>query len=359
MDFIDQIRALSSRIEKQIDVIETEEATKSAMVLPFISALGYDIFDPTEVVPEFTADVGTKKGEKVDYAILRDGKPIMLFECKWCGTDLDDTHASQLFRYFTVTDARIAVLTNGILYRFYSDLEKANQMDSKPFLEFNILDIQEPLVNELKKLTKSAFDLDEMLSTASDLKYTREIKLFLSDQLKDPKIDFVKFLASKVYPGRLTKQTCEQFTDIVRRAFKQFVNEQINDRLKSAMSEEKQEEPKEQQPDQAEEEKSYEDRIVTTEEELEGFYIVKAILRDIVDLKRVTYRDRIHYFGILLDNNGRKPICRLYFNTSRKYIAFFDNDKKEEKVHISDLNDIYKYADRIRAMIPYYDQQKA
>jgi hypothetical protein len=126
-------------------MIQTEEATKNAFILPFIGILGYDVFDPSEVVPEFTADVGTKKGEKVDYAIIRDKKVIMLFECKACDANLDESHASQLYRYFSVTESRIGVLTNGILYRFYTDLEEPNKMDSKPFMELNIIEIQEPL----------------------------------------------------------------------------------------------------------------------------------------------------------------------------------------------------------------------
>ena len=134
MDFADQITALASRIHKQLDHIQTEEATKNALILPFINALGYNVFDPTEVVPEFTADVGIKKGEKVDYAIKLDGKVIMLFECKQVGAALSRAHASQLFRYFTVTEARVGVLTNGVTYLFFSDLEEPNKMDERPFL---------------------------------------------------------------------------------------------------------------------------------------------------------------------------------------------------------------------------------
>ena len=140
MDFIDQVRALASRVSTAKDSVSTEEATKNAMIMPFIQLLGYDVFNPSEVTPELVADVGTKKGEKVDYAILRDGKPIMLFECKKAGGDLHINHASQLFRYFHVTEARFAVLTNGLTYRFFTDLEKPNKMDEKPFFEFNILD---------------------------------------------------------------------------------------------------------------------------------------------------------------------------------------------------------------------------
>src|ERR1044071_7269994 len=123
MSFVEQLQALAIKTEKLCPVLETEEATKNALVMPLIHMLGYDIFDPTEVIPEFTADVGIKKGEKVDYAVKKDGRLVMLFECKHCGAELNLKHASQLFRYFAVTEARIGVLTNGIIYQFYTDLE--------------------------------------------------------------------------------------------------------------------------------------------------------------------------------------------------------------------------------------------
>ena len=157
MDFIDKIRELSVRIPKQLEYIQTEEATKNALIMPFISALGYNVFDPTEVTPELCADVGVKKGEKVDYAILQDGKPIILFECKHHSADLNKVHASQLYRYFSVTEARFSVLTNGIIYWFYTDLDASNKMDGKPFFEFSMLDVKESSVEELKKFSKSAF----------------------------------------------------------------------------------------------------------------------------------------------------------------------------------------------------------
>ncbi|RJP35803.1 MAG: hypothetical protein C4547_08835 [Phycisphaerales bacterium] len=124
MDLIDRLRELALRLPKQLPHLSTEEATKTALVMPFIGALGYNVFDPMEVMPEFTADVGMKKGEKVDYAILRNGQPIILFECKWSGCNLDEQRASQLYRYFSVTPARLGVLTNGVEYRFYSDLDE-------------------------------------------------------------------------------------------------------------------------------------------------------------------------------------------------------------------------------------------
>lgn len=202
MDFIDQIRSIATRIMNTKDMIQTEEATKNAMVMPFIQALGYNVFDPLEVTPELIADVGTKKGEKVDYAILREGKPIILFECKKCGSDLNINHASQLFRYFHVTEARFGILTNGIVYRFFTDLERPNKMDEKPFFEFNILTFREQDIEELKKFAKSAFDLERILTTANELKYIRAIQNVLSDWMATPSEDFVRLVSAEFLVGK-------------------------------------------------------------------------------------------------------------------------------------------------------------
>ena len=104
MDFIDQLKQFAKRAESLKDTVETEEATKTALIMPFFSMLGYDVFNPQEFVPEFTADVGIKKGEKVDYAIVKDGSPVILVECKASSESLDK-HDSQLFRYFGTTTA--------------------------------------------------------------------------------------------------------------------------------------------------------------------------------------------------------------------------------------------------------------
>src|SRR3546814_246350 len=129
MDIVDRLRELASRASRLQSSIHTEEACKHALILPFLSLLGYDVFNPDEVVPEFVADVGTKKGEKIDYAIRKDGKVIVLVECKWNGKGLTLENASQLFRYFAVTEARCAMLTNGLTYQLYTDIDEPNKMD--------------------------------------------------------------------------------------------------------------------------------------------------------------------------------------------------------------------------------------
>ncbi|MDX8398763.1 MAG: type I restriction endonuclease [Gallionellaceae bacterium] len=352
-DFIDQLKALSSRIESNKAVIQTEEATKNAMIMPFIQALGYNVFDPLEVTPELVADIGTKKGEKVDYAILKDGKPIILFECKKCGAELGINHASQLLRYFHVTEARFAVLTNGLIYRFFTDLETPNKMDEKPFLEFNMLDFKDQEVDELKKFAKSSFDIDTILATANDLKYTRAIRNLLSDWMSNPSEEFVRLVSADLLSGRrFTPAVIDQFTVITKKAFQQLISDRINERLKVAMRPESLAiSTPVSDVSQHNEPETEGNEVVTTIEEIEGFHIIKSILREVINPRRIFMRDAQSYCAILLDDNNRKPICRLRFNNNARLALGIFNGKEEERVVMADVDDIYNYADRIKATV--------
>lgn len=360
MEFFEKLNSLSAKIRQQAAAIKTEEATKNAFVMPFINTvLGYDVFDPREVTPEFVCDVGTKKGEKIDYAILKDGEVQILIECKKIGEPLNVNHASQLFRYFHVTNARISILTNGQVYKFFTDLDAPNKMDEKPFLELDLLDIDEHAVPELIKLTKSAFDVESIVNSAGELKYVSQIKKEIASQFSKPDDDFVKFFASRVYEGMITQKVREQFAELTRKAVAQFLSDQVNDRLKSAMSGALQpsysatapassEAPTEQLDEPAD------DKVMTTLEELEGYHIVKAIVRSVVDAKRIIQRDTQSYFGILLDDNNRKPICRLHFNRMQKYIGIFDQEKTETRHPIGSLDEIYDFADQLKTTTGFY-----
>lgn len=361
MEFLEKLTSLASKVRLQGAAIQTEEATKNAFVMPFINTvLGYDVFDPQEVTPEFVCDVGTKKGEKIDYAIMKDGEVQILIECKKIGESLSINHASQLFRYFHVTSARISILTNGQVYRFFTDLDAPNKMDEKPFLELDLLDIDEYSVPELIKLTKSAFDVDSIISAAGELKYVSQLKKLIGAQVSKPEDDFVKFFASRVYEGVITQKVREQFFELTRKALAQFLNDQINERLKSAMSGAIQPTltslsvASSTNPD-IQEQNEAEDKILTTLEELEGYHIVRAVVRSVVDAKRIVQRDTQSYFGILLDDNNRKPICRLHFNRSQKYLGVFDEEKNETRHAISSIDEIYEYADQLKKTVGYYE----
>lgn len=350
MELLNQLKGLADKIEQLKDKIDTEESTKHAFTLPFINILGYDTFNPTEVVPEFTADIGLKKGEKVDYAIFQNGNPIIIVECKHWKQNLD-VHNSQLFRYFHVTKTRFALLTNGIIYRFYTDLEETNKMDQKPFLEFDITKLKENTVKEIEKFHKSKFDISKIVDNASNLKYTREIKSLIDQELAEPSKEFVRLFADKAYNGRLTSKVMDEFTEIVSKAFAQTISEKVNDRLNAALNKEQEK----QEEEQIEEEPK--SKVETTEEELEGYQIVLAILRRKIDKSRIVHRDTQSYFGVLLDDNNRKPICRLHLNGGVKYISLFDQDKNERKEKIESIDEIYKFEKELLNTVDYYDNE--
>lgn len=351
MELYNQLKGLADKVEQLKDKIGTEESTKHAFTLPFINILGYDAFNPTEVVPEFTADLGLKKGEKVDYAIFQNDVPILIIECKYWKQDLN-VHNSQLFRYFHVTKTRFALLTNGIVYRFYTDLEETNKMDEKPFLEFDITNLKENTAKEIEKFHKSKFDVSKIVDNASNLKYTREIKSLIDQELQFPSQEFVRLFANRAYNGRLTSHVMEEFTDIVNKAFTQIISEKVNDRLNSALN--KEEEKQKNEEEIIEEPKS---KIETTEEELEAYQIVVAILRRILPKERIVFRDTQSYFGILLDDNNRKPICRLHLNSGNKYISIFDENRKETKEPIQSIDDIYNYEKHLLKTAEHYDTE--
>lgn len=345
MDFIDALKQFAKRAEAIKDVLPTEEATKNSLILPFFQLLGYDVFDPREFMPEFIADVGIKKGEKVDYAIFIDDAPAILVEAKWCGDSLEK-HDSQLFRYFGATRAKFGILTNGLLYKFYTDLDEPNRMDLVPFLEINLLDLNENSVLELRRFSKERIDIDAAFSAASELKYTNLIKGFLARQRMEPEDSFVNYILSVVYQGRRTQQVVERFTPIIKKAYSGYINDVINETLKNAMR------SHEEEPSSAEIETSEAppettapvSKIDTSPEELEAFGIVKAILRDVLETGKLSYKDTESYFGIIYDNNIRKWICRLKLDANKKLLMFPDG-----KETLDQVDDLFQYADRIIA----------
>jgi predicted type IV restriction endonuclease len=344
MSIDENIRVLSERIRSHSSAMLTEEAVKTAIVLPFLAALDYDVFNPAEVIPEFCADAVGKKGEKVDYAIRMDGDIRILIECKPIATDLDRVHLAQIYRYFSVTNAKFAILTNGRTFHFHTDLVAPNKLDDRPFLTFDLSDIQAPLVAELKKFAKTEFNVEGILQSAQRLKYTSAIKKEIAAVMENPPDDLVRLVTHGLYSGRFTAQVKEQFTPMVKAAFREIVRETVHARLSNALADTEEQEPADQGP---------EDDVVTTEEEREGFHIVRAIVRDVIKPARIVMRDQKSYCGILIDNNNRRPLARLHFNRNTWYLGLFDGEK-EERVRISSLDEIYDHAERLRSTAREY-----
>ena len=306
MEFSNKISEFASRIKTIQDTLKTEEAVKTSIVMPFFQLLGYDIFNPYEFVPEFTADTGTKKGEKVDYAIVINGEPTILVEAKALDKDLNK-HTNQLYRYFSVTKAKFAILTNGIIYKFYTDLEEPNIMDEVPFLELNLLNLNDASIEQLKKFSKNAFDIQCILDTASDLKYTAMIKKVLAEQLANPSDQFVKLILGKgIYTGVKTQAVIDKFKSMIQLSFNQYISDLVNDRIKSALNEAP---TFASQTDIIQQTKKESD---LTSKELSLLDAIKRIISSALPNEDFVYKKTERYLSIQLGNNSRKWICRVF-----------------------------------------------
>lgn len=351
MDFKDNILQLAERIEKQKDVIQTEEATKTAFIMPMIAALGYDIFNPFEVVPEMDCDL-TKKGDKLDYAIMKDEHTILLIECKHCKQNLD-LHNTQLSKYYAASNARFGVLTNGIEYRFYADLDKTNIMDEKPFLIVNLLDMSDADIEQLKKFHKSYFNEAGILDTAQELKYSTEIKAIFANEFASPSPEFVRFIAKQVYSsGQVTSRIVDLFTPIVKKSISTVINDIIQDRLDLAGKPQDIIQQEQQNNNDVENDVlpdgvaaiNKETGVVTTQEEIDAYNIIRSILRKYISADKIVYKDFKSYFAIGIENASYWWVCRLTFGSRKKSIYFPTEDyKSQEKFDIETIDGIFEY----------------
>ena len=295
---LSQIQALAERVREALKEGLNEANTKTSLVLPFLNALGYDVFNHNEVALEYTSEWGTKKGEKVDIAVLRNGEPIILIECKALGEPLDTGKCSQLFRYFTTQSARIGILTDGQKYLLFSDIEKKNIMDDKPFLEIDMLNFNERFLPELQKLTKDSWDIDGVLSSAETLKYVRAIKLLIAKDIAEPSDFLVKYYAKQCFDGIIVSRVLNQFRMVVKRAFAEYISDQFSKRVNSIQVAAEQEAAQSQEVS----EKNIQalphdegDGIVTHDSEIWAYFIIRTLVSEVIDLSRVFLRDKKTY----------------------------------------------------------------
>jgi hypothetical protein len=351
MSFADRVKDLAKRSKNATQHALTEEATKTSVILPLIQAFGFDVFNLDEVVPEFVADVGLKKGEKVDFALKIDGKPSVLIEVKPISMSLGNAQFSQLYRYFAVTNARLAILTNGRDIWFFSDVDEPNKMDKKPFFTFDLQSHDAGQVQELSRFQKTEFSVDSILAAASNLKYINKAASYLKGQLAAPDEDFVRLVGRQIYDGTLTKAVIEMLRPAVQASLDEVIRDRIQDKLNVAFRPDTASDlsaAKGSEPDMA-----YD--IVTTPEELQAHMIIRAIAAQIIAIDRITIRDAKSYCSVFVDDNNRKPVCRFYFNgKSTRYIGLFNSDKVEERQQIETLSDIFKHSKQIEASVRMY-----
>ena len=343
MELETKLSVLAKVVREHREVLLTEEAAKNALVMPFLQALGYNVFNPSEVIPEFTCDVGTKKGEKVDYAICNDGDVSILVECKPASAELNLNHASQLFRYFSVTEARVAILTNGVEFKFFSDIDTPNKMDEKPFFTFQMDAVKKADIRTLSNFMKGSFDIETIVAEAGNLKMQTLVAKELEKQFAEPSDEFIKLIASRIHEGKVTAAIKDRFKNLIVASINSLIRDKVNDRLTSALQVSNPADA-----DAAEGAASLEnDGVITTQDEIDGFNIIRAIGSRLVDPARIVMRDQKSYCGILLDDNNRKTIARLHFNSpTARYIGSFSG-KDETRHAVSSPIDIYQFEKRL------------
>ena len=292
---------------------------------------------------EHVADVGIKKGEKIDFAVRIGGQVSILIEVKPISMPLGSAQYSQLYRYFATTNARLAILINGREIWFFSDIDEKNKMDKKPFFVFDLQNHDERQIEELARFQKSVFNIDAILDAASNLKYVKAAATFLSTQLADPDDDFVKFIGRQIYDGLLTKAAVELLRPAIQAALDEVVRNRIQDRLNVTFGKE----PPSQNVDRraSDGDASPSSDIVTTDDEMMAFLIVRAIGARKIDPSRITIRDAKSYCSVFIDDNNRKPLCRFYFNAKNsRSIGLFDASKVETRLQLGDLVEIYHHS---------------
>jgi predicted type IV restriction endonuclease len=342
---------INEKIHKKNSDVKTEEHTKQFFIEPFLKILGYDLNDSNDIIREHDADDrGGKKWKKVDYLIKVNDSPAILIECKFWGYPLSTNHENQLRQYFVgVRDACYAILTNGIVYKFYTDLEKPNTniMDNDPFFEFDLSQVdnlRDEDYDTLKKFTKNLFSEKEILTTAKELKMIRSIKQVLEESLMRPlkynarlPEDFMRHIFNGMQYKKskhFNANTKKILEPMIKSRIKEVVRD-INCWNTNLLNS---------------------DGIVTTPEEVEAYYIIKAIAVDIrkVQPEWIEMHDVKTYCTIYFNNGiSKQKICRLHFETRKKWITLFDNaDECYEK--LDSVDEVFKYKKRIQATIKRY-----
>lgn len=218
-----KLASLSDKIKILKDKVRSEEATKQSMVLPLLQLLGYDIFDPEEVMPEVPCDI-SGKGDRIDYIITIKGKQEILIECKECHQNVLN-HVKQLKKYFVASDARFAILTNGITYLFFSDHDNANLMDEEPFYSLDMGNLSEDDIAFLYGISRQNYNTMQLVYKSQDIRYRNEILENLKREFNKPSKGFVSVLTSNFYSGKLHDSVYNKFATLVKDCIRIVVTE--------------------------------------------------------------------------------------------------------------------------------------
>lgn len=355
-DTQNELNELQNNIAKLKQKIESvgkrlqgnETGTRTSFINPFLEYLGYDSRNPLEVVPEYTADVGSRRGEKVDYAVMLDDKPIILIEAKPLGANLRTEQASQLRRYYHVTDAKIGLLTDGRIYHFFLDTTRKNVMDEDPFFTLDVCDTNESEIGVLFGYSKSQISdtLGGIDRQANVLKNKSQIKEILAKEIESPSNDFAEFWLRQISPkARATTNKLNDTKEVVRVAVKEFIDEKVvalfNEATDVARQKNKPEATKKATSSSTGE-------YFSTEHEKNAFAVIKGILASAgCDQTQLYSRAMKSVTQCLWDNSIRCKVVTLHLRGAGG--SGWAEIADVGRVELNNPYDLHKHSDKIVA----------
>lgn len=343
MAFIDSVRTLANQIEERRKHVATEEAVKQALILPFISLLGFDIYNPAELIPEYKAG-WAKVTEKVDYCVQIHGRPVIFFEAKGPSETLA-SYDAQLSKYFNSTpEIKFAIITNGVQYRFFTDLQEPNILDKKPFFEFDFSSFTDADLAVLERFRKDVFNADSLVGYAEDLVFQGALKTWFKKLLREPSDEFISFAVKDagVTETRVTQKVIDRFRPLVKDSISAAVLEIVQQSLTPQAASLEPIQPAEEPVAAATPAATEAPRVVTTEEELKAFEIIKsAVAGAVPDTEAIKYNDTASYFAVQ------------YNVTTRWFVRLWIQDR-ETKLAVVRIP-----TDRARELVPSVEWEDA
>lgn len=318
--------------------LDTEESTKTALIMPFLMELGYNVFNPQEVIPEFTADIAKRNGEKVDFAIKINEKVSIIIEAKKVTENLSN-HSKQLARYYVNTEAKIAILTNGLEYWFYTDLDKVNIMDAEPFFKINLTSITEAEIIQLQDFTKDKFDETRLYGHAEKSRKQKRIATTIVNQFRNPDDEFVKIIMKDIQENTDNEEIVNNYKELIVKSYDDIMNKEMLTRMF----------PNQQLDidlDIINKEKCKRE-VLTTENELAIYHYIQTLFKmnDYIDIDKLSWRDNASYFNIVYDNKITKWIIRVYDKKDLKIVIH--NENEDITIVLNHPIDILDYEDNI------------
>jgi len=354
VDLKESIAVFVRRIKDLSDHVKgNEQATKQSLVGPLFSILGYDLTDPRECIPEFKTDFGIGRSVKpVDWSFMANGKPIFFVEAKEAGKKLAG-YSEQLGDYFAKsTDVKLGILTNGVQWKFYTDVDNSNVMDKEPFVIWDVLSDEESPLDLLTVLHKSQYN-PQLIRTFAERNRNRNLLVNELAKLLEPSSELVRLAIANIETRRLTDSVIDNWKPVLKSAIEEWARQRTLNLILN--------------PPKAPETSTI-DRIVTTQEELKTYEAIKTVLSDD---RPVSYQDTYSYFKIHLPERQTWAFCRLYLDR-RSPIMWIGLDYSDIKdiviggITISDadgwievplrsIDDMHLYKDLLRAA---WDKQR-